>query len=60
MEFFLPDGQLLSKIPYRNDLENGTTYYYSKGTLLAEVKYKDGKLDGVIKQYYKHGTLIGE
>lgn len=24
--------------------ENRTAYYYSKGTLLAEVKYKDGNL----------------
>ena len=57
MELFLPDGQLLSRTPYINDLENGTAYYYSNGTLLAEANYKDGKLNGIVKQYYKNRNL---
>ena len=57
MELFLPDGQLLSRTPYINDLENGTAYYYNKGVLFGERGYKDGKLDGTEKQYYKNGNL---
>ena len=56
MEHFLPDGQLLSKTPYKNDLKNGIAYYYSKGILLGEENYKDGKL--ISKKLYKDEKLL--
>ncbi|MDC1839307.1 toxin-antitoxin system YwqK family antitoxin [Bacteroides uniformis] len=43
---------------YRNNCRNGgATFYYPNGKILAKGQYKDGKLDGLLHQFYEDGKL---
>ncbi len=51
-------GGIVSKELYLNDIKQGTSYYYEKGILIRSVNYKDGKKQGLSKEFDKTGRII--
>ena len=53
------DGQLLSEIPYNRDRQrDGTAYWYhSNGQKSKAIDFKDGKIDGLLQEFYRDGTI---
>jgi len=58
--YYAPDGILLKKLQYRDDLLVGQAFYYdAHGNLSIEGSYKKGKKNGLWK-YYKNGKVVLE
>jgi len=51
-------GGIVSKELYLDDIKQGLSYYYKNGKLYKEVYYKDGKKNGIEKEYDENGTII--
>jgi len=56
---FDTEGQLTMEGPMQNGLGNGSFSYYAKGVKTAEYSYKEGKLEGLFKEF-KDGELVKE
>ncbi|MBO7332904.1 MAG: hypothetical protein J6U64_04490, partial [Alphaproteobacteria bacterium] len=52
-------GHLMSEIPYnRNRQIDGTAYWYhSNGKPYKTIEFEDGKIDGLLQEFYKDGTI---
>lgn len=61
VKFYTPKGKVKSKgwMIGRNRVGKWM-YYFSNGKVFSEENYKDGKLDGVVKNYYPNGKLTEE
>lgn len=53
------EGQLTMEGPMQNGLGNGSFSKYVKGVKTAEYSYKEGKLEGLVKEF-KDGELVKE
>lgn len=53
------DGQLTMEGPMQNGLGNGNFTNYEKGVKTAEYSYKNGNIEGLIKEF-KEGELVKE
>lgn len=53
------EGILIHETPYIDDKQHGMEkeYYEENGKIRSEVEYKNGKLEGITKGYYKNGQL---
>ena len=57
---YYSSGKLLSIINYEDGVRNGFCKYfwdYGAWAIMSEVNYKNGKLIGLFKSYYKNGQL---
>jgi uncharacterized protein len=57
---YYASGKLLSIINYTDGVRNGSCKYfwdYGAWAIMSEVNYKNGKLIGPFKSYYKDGRL---
>ena len=54
-----PNGQLESRIKYKNGLKDGLSEsFHENGQLESRIKYKNGShVDGQVEIFYKNGTL---
>ena len=58
--YYSPEGILLKKLHYKNDLLVGQAFYYdANGNVSIEGNYKEGRKHGVWK-YYKDGKVVLE
>lgn len=56
-KIFFPNGKLTELSLFQNGLQQGLTRTYDEvGSLLAEIEYKDGKMNGSAR-YYESGKL---
>lgn len=57
---FYEQGKLINIFTYLNDVPNGfySAYYYPSGKINITSSFKDGKKDGVFKEYDINGKLI--
>lgn len=61
VKFYTPKGKVKSKGWMIGKNRVGKwMYYFSDGKVFSEENYKDGKLDGVVKNYYPNGKLTEE
>ena len=51
-------GGLVSKELYLNDVKQGTSYYYEKGVIYKSINYKNGKKQGLSKEFDSSGRII--
>lgn len=51
-------GGMVSKELYLEDKKQGVSYYYKNGKIQKEVYYKDGKKDGISREYDENGNVI--
>jgi antitoxin component YwqK of YwqJK toxin-antitoxin module len=57
---YYASGKLLSIIDYKDGVRNGSCKYfwdYGAWTIRSESNYKNGKLIGAFKSYYKNGQV---
>ena len=57
---YYASGKLLSIIDYKDGVRNGSCKYfwdYGAWAIMSESNYKNGKLIGASKSYYKNGQL---
>ena len=57
---YYSSGKLLSIIDYTDGVRNGSCKYfwdYGAWTIMSDVNYKNGKLIGHFKSYYKNGQI---
>ena len=61
---YWPDKSLMAEGPVSSNKKNGLWKLFVKGTngasVLAEVSFKDDRIDGKLKQYYPSGRLLSE
>lgn len=61
VKFYTPKGKVKSKGWMIGKNRVGKwMYYFGDGKTFSEENYKDGKLDGVVKNYYPNGKLTEE
>lgn len=54
-----PDGYIAIKELFVNDLREGTgTYYYADGKIRLTIPYKEGKKEGIAREYDREGNII--
>ncbi|MDR0228917.1 MAG: hypothetical protein LBI72_07625 [Flavobacteriaceae bacterium] len=70
-EMIAEDGLTKVELEFKNGVKHGLVRLFIKGTQILDMKYKDGKVDGVVKMYglngqlkmeanYKEGTVVGK
>jgi hypothetical protein len=58
---YFPDGNIGDKQPYVNGLESGTEkYWHSDGSMEGTCEWKDGKKNGIEKEYGEKGIQTKE
>jgi len=51
-----PNGKIMSETPYKDSLKHGTAkYYHENGRVHAIIQFENGKLTGVMREYYETG-----
>lgn len=51
-------GGMISKELYIEDKKQGLSYYYKNGKLQKEIYFKDGKKDGISREYDENGNIV--
>ncbi|MBI5540565.1 MAG: hypothetical protein HY951_10940 [Bacteroidia bacterium] len=51
-------GGIISKELFLNDIKQGISYYYENNSLYKSVTYKDGKKNGLSKEFDKNGKIV--
>lgn len=70
-EMIAEDGLTEVELEFKNGVKHGIIRMSIKGVLILDMKYKDGKVDGVVKMYglngqlkmeanYKDGAVVGK
>jgi antitoxin component YwqK of YwqJK toxin-antitoxin module len=54
------NGKLQGDWVFKNGMPTAATIYYRSGEKWLEHRFKEGKLNGITKEYDKEGSLIAE